>query len=129
MSRTLINFFLDTFLAIVLMVLIWLTFTLQVAFPPPTAAAGWTLWGLSYNAWSRIQFGAFCVLVGGVLVHIILHWTWVCAVIAKQFFGKKPKTQDDGTLTLYGVGTLVVLFNLLGAALAAAYFAVQSPAP
>jgi len=127
MSRTLINFLLDAFLLFLLLTLIWATFVLQFVFPPATASDGWVLWGMDYNGWNRVQFGLFCVMIAGILVHIILHWTWVCAVIAKRFFGVKPKAEDDGTLTLYGVGALVVVFNVIGGLLAAAYFTIQPP--
>lgn len=127
MTRTLVNFLLDTFLLLVLLLLVWASFVLQVVFPPATVSAGWTLWGWNYDQWNGFQFGLLCVFMGGILLHLILHWTWVCAVIAKQFLGKKPITKDDGSLTLYGVGMLVVVVNVLGAMLAAAYFAIQSP--
>lgn len=127
MSRTLLNFFVDAALLLVLLGLIWASFVLEFVFPPATAADGWVLWGLGYDGWNRVQFALLCILLGGVLLHLILHWTWVCAVIAKRFLGVKPKPEDDGTLTLYGVGALVVVLNLLGGLLAVAYFSVQPP--
>lgn len=129
MSRTLINFVLDLFLLSVTLAIVWTSFVLRFVFPPATTAAGWTLWGASYDAWSDLQFVLLAIVMLAILVHVMLHWTWVCGVIATRIFRRKAKTRDDGSLTLYGVGALIVVFNILGVALAAAHFSVSPPLP
>ena len=69
-------------------------------------------------------------MVLGVLVHVMLHWTWVCGVMAGRFFrhaGGKKRMWNDGQRTLIGVGLLVILFNILGLGFAAAMLMVQVP--
>ena len=58
--------------------------TLQIVFPAPTAADGWTLWGLSYDQWRDVQFVILCLLALDVVLHVMMHWNWVCSVIAMQ---------------------------------------------
>lgn len=61
----------------------------------------------------------------GVLIHVMLHWNWVCSVVTVQLL-KTRKRVDDGMQTLYGVGLLIVLMHLILAGIIAAnYFVVQ----
>ncbi len=126
-SRTIVNFLLDAVLLAVLTALIAVGLVVQFVFPPATNAAGWTLWGYSYNAWSRWQFGLAGILTLGVLVHVMLHWTWVCGVVVNKLMRRKIQSAqpDDGTRTLYGVATLIVLLAVIGVVVAAANLAIQ----
>ena len=129
MSRTAVNFLLDCLLLLFFLALIWVTFVLRVAFPHATAASGYLLWGLSYDAWAGVQFALFLVLLGAILLHLMLHWSWVCGVIANRVSrlrGEKTRI-DDGSQTIYGVAALIVVINILGVALAVACLSVQAP--
>ena len=57
----------------------------------------------------------------------MLHWSWVCNVIAARLAGRGGKV-DDGLQTIYGVGLLIGLLIVLGSALAAAVLTVHGPA-
>jgi hypothetical protein len=59
-------------LLLLLCALGWVSATLQIVFPAPTAAAGWTLWGLSYDQWRDTQFVVLCLFALNVLLHVIL---------------------------------------------------------
>lgn len=128
-SRTVVNFWLDTALAVNFLALVWVSFVLRFVFPRSADAAGWSLWGYGYGRWQNLQFGLLSVLLFGVVVHVMLHWTWVCGVITGHLpkIDGKPRRWDDGTRTLLGVGLIVVLLNVLGALMALAALMVQSP--
>ncbi|MDZ4780338.1 MAG: hypothetical protein SGJ19_08805 [Planctomycetia bacterium] len=127
MSRTMVNLLLDATLLIVLTAVLAVGLVVQFVFPPGTSADGWTLWGWSYNAWSRWQFGLISLLTLGVLVHVMLHWSWVCGVVVSKLLRqKRPPQMDDGIRTLYGVATLIVLLGVIGVIVAAANLAVRS---
>jgi Domain of unknown function (DUF4405) len=127
MSRTSINFVLDACLLTAFTVLVWSSMIVRFVFPPGPDAKGWFLWGLGYDQWQTIQFAAVAVLALGILVHVMLHWSWVCGVIATRLArGKKAKT-DDGTQTIYGVGLLIIVFNILGLAVALAALMIRRP--
>ena len=130
MSRTIINFWLDCLLLLVFLLLVWISVVLRFVFPSPLSSEGWTLWGWNYLHWTGIQFAVLCVLVLGILLHVMLHWSWVCGVLSTRILprrsGKKRKS-DDGVWTLYGVGLMIVLLNVMGFAIAAAALMIQNP--
>jgi len=130
-SKTNVNFWLDTFLLVVFLVLCWVSIVLRYVFPSAGNAEGWTLWSLDYLAWSDLQFFTLCVLASGILLHVMLHWTWVCGVVfnwqRKRHGGKSATIQDSGSGTIWGVGLLIVICNVLGVAIAAAVLTVQGP--
>jgi len=123
-----VNFWLDVGLLAVLVVLGWISATLQVVFPAPTTAAGWSLWGLTYDQWRDLQFAVLCVFALGILVHVMLHWNWVCSVIATKVLRSKQRP-DEGMQTIYGVATLIALLHIIGFGVILALLFVHRPPP
>ncbi|MCE9631402.1 MAG: DUF4405 domain-containing protein [Planctomycetia bacterium] len=99
----------------------------RFVFPPGPAAKGWLLWGLDYDAWSGIQFALLATLAVGILVHVMLHWSWVCNVAVSRLARDKRSRVDDGLQTIYGVGLLIVLLNVIGITVAAAMLTIKGP--
>jgi hypothetical protein len=129
MTRTTLNFFIDLCLLLLFISLLFTAVVVQFIFPAGISAQGWELWGLGYGSWCNLQFGLLAGLALLVLLHVMLHWSWVCGVIASWLGpeeGKKLKL-DDGAQTLYGVGLLICLVNLLGLAIGAAALCIRSP--
>jgi len=127
MSRTNINVVLDSLLLGAFTVLIWSSIIVRFVFPPGPDARGWFLWGLAYDHWETIQFGMVAVLALGILIHVMLHWSWVCGVIATKLARDKKAKIDEGSQTLYGVALLIVIFNILGLATAVAALTIHRP--
>jgi len=131
LNKTTVNFWLDAFLLCIFLVLCWISIVIRYVFPPAASSEGWTLWGADYLTWTDIQFFALCLMAAAVLLHIMLHWTWVCGVIAnwnRRRTGKADQPQSDsGTRTLWGVGLLILIVNVLGVAIAAAVLTIQGP--
>ncbi len=127
MSRSVINFWLDSSLLCVFLLILWTTAILNFVFPVGPNSDGWTLWSWDYVQWCDFQLVLICVLGLGIIIHVMLHWPWVCAICAKQILKRKVGQIPDGTRTLYGVGTLIIIVNVLGLAIALAVLMVQSP--
>lgn len=121
-----VNFLLDALLLAVFAALCFAAVVVRFVFPPGPSAKGWTLWGLDYDAWGGIQFGLLALLAGGILVHVMFHWSWVCTVLVTRFLGGKQRI-DEGLQTIYGVGLLIVLLNIIGGAVAAAVLTIKGP--
>lgn len=125
-SRTLVNFWLDALLGVLFVKLSVVAVIVQFVFPPGTATRGWSLWGMSYGQWCSVQFGLVALLGLGVLLHVMLHWTWVCSVLTKRIMGKS-ELPDDGIRTVYGVGLLIVLLVLGAVAVGLAQWSIVQP--
>jgi len=122
---TLINFWVDAMLFVAVVVVVWIAVMLWVAFPSPTTAAGWSLWGLTYDQWHHVQFAALCIAAGLTLEHLVLHWNWVCTVLATRIL--HVRRPDEGNQAIYGVGTFICLLLLVKASLIAAILSIKSP--
>lgn len=129
MSRTVMNFVLDSVLLLIVLALLFTTAVLRFVFPAPTAAAGWTLWNRGYDAWANLQFVLMAIVALAVLLHVMLHWSWVCGVfVTKLLRGRNAKGKvDDGSQTIWGVGMLIVILTILGLLVAAADLMVKGP--
>lgn len=126
-SRTIVNLALDALLLAVFVGLAAVSLVTRFVFPAATVADGYTIWGLGYDAWAGIQFGLLALVAAAVVVHVMLHWSWVCNVIAARLRREADKRKlDDGIMTLYGVGLLIVVFGAIGLVVAAAALSVQS---
>lgn len=128
MSRTIVNFLLDTLLLGAFSSLAATAVVVRFVFPPGTQADRWTLWGHGYDAWVGLLFNLLAVLAVGILVHVMLHWSWVCGVVASRLSKWRGRTIriDEANQTVYGVGLLVVLFTLIGMCVAAAALQIKS---
>lgn len=122
-----INLVLDIALLVVFVALLFAAVVVRFVFPPGPAAGGWRLWGLDYDAWGGIQFGLLAVLTGGVLVHLMFHWSWVCTMLASRLTGDRKARVDEGMQTIYGVMLLIGILVAVGVAAGAAYLTIQRP--
>ena len=123
-----VNLTLDIGLLLVFVGLCIAAVIVRFVFPPGPAAAGWMLWGLDFDSWNGIQFALLAVLAVGVLVHVMFHWSWVCNVLASRLSRTGRGRVDDGMQTIYGVGLLIVLLNVIGITVAAAMLTIRGPA-
>jgi hypothetical protein len=57
----------------------------------------------------------------------MLHWAWVCSVFATKVLRGRSARPDEGMQTIWGVGLLIVVVNVIGLLLGLAYLMVQAP--
>lgn len=127
MSRSAFNLLLDTLLLTLFCALVWCAAIVRYIFPQAVEADGWRLWGLDYQQWANVQFGILAVLALAILLHVMLHWNWVCGIVSTKVFRSKKGKIDEGMQTIYGVGLLIVLVNIVGLAIAAAALSIRAP--
>ena len=124
-SWTLINFYLDLFLLMNFVVLVWIAAILRFVFPPGIDAIGSRLWGGDVVDWQNFQFIALCSLTAGITLHVMFHWTWICGVINKQIF-KRAVLKPNGTDTLVGVGLIAAILHALAIGVLLARWSIHS---
>lgn len=122
-----INLVLDIALLVVFVALLFAAVVVRFVFPPGPAAAGWRLWGFDYDAWNGIQFGLLATLTGGVLVHLMFHWSWVCTMLASRLSGDRKARVDEGMQTIYGVMLLIAILVAITVPAGVAFLTIQRP--
>ena len=110
---TIVNFWLDALLLVLFVVQAWMFTVLHAVFPRG-AGPDWTIWNATPLDWSEVLLATFCVFSAAIVLHVMLHWSWICGVVATRLLGRKPG-KDDGSHTLIGVGLIVVILHLLAA--------------
>lgn len=126
--KSIVNLVLDAALLIAAVFLLWVSVVMRMVFPAPTTADGWVLWGLSYDRWHDVQFSTLCVVALLALEHLVLHWNWICGIIATKIL-RVRKRPDEANQAVYGVATFITLLLTLLAGLIAATLAVKRSTP
>jgi len=128
--QTMVNFWLDSVLLVNFLTLIFVAVIVQFIFPPAEASVGYTLWNMTLSQWMDVQFGVLAVFCLGIVLHLMMHWTWVCGIVGSRLLrgrdGKK-RVMDDGQRTILGVGLMIVLLNIMGLGIACAALAIRAP--
>ncbi|MBM4076781.1 MAG: hypothetical protein FJ267_14225 [Planctomycetes bacterium] len=127
-SRALLNFWLDVVLFMAVVFIAWVSAVTYVVFLAPTSADGWKLWGMTFDQWNDLQASAMCVCGLLAIEHLVLHWNWVCSIIATKILRRKKGAIDEATQAIYGVGTFIVIVLLVLSSIVAASLSVQKPA-
>ena len=120
--KTVINFWLDALLFVLFLGLAWELAILRLAFPKG-AGDRWRLLGHTAADWQDLAFNTFCVFSLGVVLHVMLHWSWIVGTIQTRLL-KRKATRDDGSHTMIGVGVLFVLIHLLAGGILWARWAI-----
>lgn len=128
-NRSTLNFLVDVLLLLSLTGPLVTGGVLFFAFPGAESARGWTLLSVGYGGWLRLHLALLAWFALVVLLHVILHWTWVCGFLAARFRRgvHRGKIADESARTLYGVAFLIFMLTVMCAAVGAAILAVQSP--
>ncbi len=124
MRRTNLNFLVDVLAAIALLGLAGTGILLTWILPPGTGHS-LLLWGLSRHDWGEVHFWLAVAFMGGIVLHVLLHWAWVVITCASLGRGQ-PCPVGSRKRALAGVLTVLVCVALLGGMWYAAAASVQS---
>lgn len=128
LSNNAINFIVDAILLLAFMAVLTLTAIVQFVLRG-TPTAGRTLWSFDRAAWQSAQSASIGVFAVLVLLHLILHWSWVCSFVASRLSKKigRPIAINESARTIWGVATLIAVLTCMGAVLLAAEFCAVNP--
>jgi hypothetical protein len=103
MKRVTVNFVVDLVSFVDLLGLAFTGIIMKYILPPGTGgcgrllSGGWgrehikELWSMTRHEWGRIHFYLALLFVALIVVHIILHWSWIKNYL-KSLFGLSRKT-------------------------------------
>ena len=110
MSRTLLNFVVDVVSGLAMLGLILTGLIMRFALPPGSGRQA--LWNLGRHDWGGIHFWLAAAVVVLVIVHVALHWTWVCGFI-RRCVTRNPQATSPRD-SIYGVAVILLLAAGLG---------------
>jgi len=75
---------------------------------PPSGGRGHalTLWGMNRHDYGNVHFYLALAMVALIIVHIWLHWSWICSVFSKLIGTSQPERIK---CALYGTILLLVI--------------------
>jgi len=110
MKRNIINICVDLVSFLVMLGLIWTGFLIHYVLPLGTGGRHseplLTLWGLGRHDYGNIHFYLALILIGLMVIHVWLHWSWICTIVNK-LVGKESTGSNHRTT--YGI----VLFAII----------------
>ena len=117
MKRTTVNFWIDLVSFVVFLALVLTGLVIYYVLPPCGNCTGAgcaegqapTLWGLGRHDFGAVHFYLALATVALVIVHVCLHWTWVCQTVCK-LAGLNVTTPERGRF--WGALLLIVLMTL-----------------
>ncbi len=114
MKRNTMNFWIDLFTFIVLFAKIWTGLLVHYVLPPGQGRGhALELWGLNRHAYGVIHFYLAIAMIVLVVIHVWLHWSWICNTIACLL----NKELNPSRYSLYAIMFLVVATLLTTASL------------
>jgi hypothetical protein len=127
MKRNTLNFWIDLISLFVMLGLMWTGLLIHYVLPPGTGGRGGghglTLWGLNRHDYGSIHFYIALTLIGLMVVHIWLHWSWVCTTV-KKLVGKESSVGTRGAA--FGIALLLIITALMFGTLLCAKKLVES---
>jgi hypothetical protein len=120
MRRNTLNFVVDTVTLLTMLLMISTGLLLKFVLPPRRGTGAYQmLWGWDRHDWGDVHFWTAVVLGGLLLLHVALHWKWVCAT-TRQFLqhGEERVPLTPASIrNIYGVAFLALIAAVIGGVL------------
>jgi len=112
MKRNSLNFWIDLISLILLLGLAWTGLLMYYVMPPGTGGGGGShgehLWGIGRHDFGTIHFYCAIAMVVLMIIHLALHWSWVCATL-KGLLGITSGTPTGKRFIIYGLIFLAII--------------------
>jgi hypothetical protein len=115
MARATLNFLIDAATFIVMLSMASTGVLLRFVLPPGSGERR-AVWDLTRHEWGDVHFWLAAALGGFVLVHLALHWGWVCGFVSRRFRATDAPTRPTSGLrrNLLGLAAVAVIVFLVG---------------
>lgn len=129
MHRSTANYAVDVLTFLVILLMIWTGTILYFVLPPGSGSGQGAreLLGWTRHDWGDLHFYLAAGLVGLIVVHVALHWSWVCMLTRRIVTRRAP----DHALSafrrnIYGIAFIAAVTALLSGATWLSYRGVQT---
>ena len=115
MRRSTLNFVVDLVTLLVMFGMIATGLVIRFVLPPGTGGrhggVGKALWGMGRHDWGDVHFWLSAAIGVLLLIHVALHWAWVCTSVQRIVRGGRSDAAKSSprTRNLYGVGFLLAI--------------------
>lgn len=111
MSRSILNFITDLLTALVMLGILGTGLVIKFVLPPGSGSRR-AVWTLTRHDWGDVHF--WLAVAAGVLllIHIALHWQWVCTMTLQVIRPKGARHPGRLMRNIAGAATLVLLVGL-----------------
>ena len=112
MRKVTLNFIIDLAACVVMILLAATGLVVRYVLPAGSSGRGGgsqaLLWELGRHDWGAVHFWLSVALGVLIVLHIVLHWTWVCTTTRRYLpsFAQWPSSTSKGVQNLYGIGLL-----------------------
>jgi len=110
-SRTVLNFVIDVTGLLLMLFMLYTGFLIRFVLPPGSTGRhggrGLTLLGMDRHDWGDLHFWVAVALVALLLLHVALHWSWVCGLWRRWRNGSRRARTVSGTALLLGLVLLL----------------------
>ncbi|MCK4959906.1 MAG: DUF4405 domain-containing protein [Planctomycetes bacterium] len=108
MKRNTLNFWIDALTFLVFFMKIWTGLLIHYILPAGQGRGrSLFLWGLNRHDYGVIHFYMAVAMIALIIVHICLHWSWICSIWARLIGISQV---NPSKCFLYGTGFLFILF-------------------
>lgn len=121
MRKNLLNFLVDVITLLVMLGMVATGLVIRFVLPPGTGGRHiqgsgggkqlW-LWGLGRHDWGNLHFWLAVTLGIVLIIHVALHWMWICATVRRLLLGDKVSGPSSEKHSIYGIGLLAALIGL-----------------
>ena len=116
--RSTLNFLVDVLTLLAIFIMIATGLAIRFVLPPGTGGrhgeGGLLLWGLGRHDWGDVHFWTSVALGVLLVVHVALHWSWVCAMVQRFLGGTDTDQPGAGRRNAYGIGFLLAVLLIFG---------------
>lgn len=113
MRRNTLNLVVDVLTFIGLMVVAVTGLLMKFVLPSGSPRMGLTLFGWDRHDWGAFHFWATVGLGVILVVHLALHWRWVCTTVGRIVMGARQARLPAWERNVVGVGALVIVVGVV----------------
>jgi len=113
MRKNTVNYLIDGCAFVIMLVITATGLLMKYTLPP--GSGGKVVWGLGRHAWGGVHFWAAAALLSLLVLHVALHWAWVCASTRRLKPGGAGRPARSDRDRAYGLALLAIVAVLLAA--------------